>query len=594
MIIIQHWKFSLVLLLITSTCNNASSLEKPQKKNTAIPLTRSDENQVMFNKIGSLATDVQYHHIQIDVDCNHIFEDLKHFEESIYAHIKEIKLRGHTQNALYLEEIVEDTKELIDKTLTSIDNIFVNGILENGKRFVDLLVAFIGGLILGTASNIATIVVQGKIGTKLTQIEKMQNNLIALEDVHDGQLHKLDSQVHELSNLLGDELDRSPSIVQAAMDRAYFNAVRQTQILVDVAHSAQNNRLSHTLLTYEVLEKLFNATVKSATAKGYKSLINRPSDLYQVETSFLVFPNRQIVLIVHVPMVKFGHSLSLYQYIPTKLSQTFLRNNSITPVVGEKDLIAVGMTNGVQEYKIFAQSDLLHCLTLSDTYLCDGRNILQTEFQDACLSSLFKQILDGVLSQCEFEVNPSKETVYALSHDEFIVSSDVTIYTYVQCHDYSMNIHVGPLSKVKIEQGCKVPLNHHLLIPTNEFFTNLDIITYGWTWDAALLFKDMTSDTANDLINSLTAYGHHVMTVKDIQKWNMDSFDKSYLSQTSHTVIAIVLIAGIILACAVTVWFKCKKNKEATRRSMEQTDIPLGTLNNISAFQPTAPFISRI
>jgi hypothetical protein len=571
-----------VLLLKTTWAVNQ------QQPNTAVPLTKSGDHQVMFYETGLYAGDVAWSHISIPIDGQKIIDDINAKMRHLVSYIEVLDKHGHQSYGELNKDIVSKGYSQLDNYLEVLVDLFTSPLSEErAERFIGLIAVFVSTLLFSAIGNGCNMIALSHIGDKLTNLEKVQNNILELEDVHDGALHKLDIYVQNITHLLSDEFKYSPAIVQSSLDRLLFEAQSTTEQLIDTFQALQDHRLSHTLLDNSVLEKLHKVIVENATAKGYEALIKRPSDLFQVETSYMVMQNYKLVLVVHVPMVKIGHLLSLYQHIPIPLSQTFVTNSSIMPVVGDNDIIAVGVIDGKKHYKTLGQSDLLKCFKLGDTNICDGRAILQNNFGESCISSLWTQNLTGVLSHCDFEVTDKREEVYALSHDEFIVSSEAALYTMVKCKDYTRSIHVGPVSKVKVEHGCTVPLQNHVLIPNPEFVNNVDIINYAWTWDVKVLFQDMDEITANELIASLKEYGHHVMTVNDLQKWSIDNYSSPLVSRDMNTylVIGLLCLAATLLLFALYFCLR-SSNTLHQQQSAGMPDIPLQHLH----YQPTAPF----
>jgi hypothetical protein len=126
-----------------------------------------------------------------------------------------------------------------------------------------------------------------------------------------------------------------------------------------MVQQAQNKRLSVDLLTPNTLKQVFKHQLDQAESQNLELLISQPSDLFQIDTSYL-HGNKTVTLILHVPMVSEENKISLLQFIPFTLSQSLGANTTITPKV-DKDLIAVGKHH---QYKILGQTDLAACTKL--------------------------------------------------------------------------------------------------------------------------------------------------------------------------------------------------------------------------------------
>jgi hypothetical protein len=124
-------------------------------------------------------------------------------------------------------------------------------------------------------------------------------------------------------------------------------------------------------------------------------MINQPSDLFQIDTSY-----KTVTLILHVPMVSEENKLNLLQFIPFPLSQSLGANTTDTPKV-DKDLIAVGKHH---QYKILGQTDLAACTKFGQNFLCECPSVLRTDIEDSCLGALYLHNLPGTLKHSHFKL----------------------------------------------------------------------------------------------------------------------------------------------------------------------------------------------
>ncbi len=102
----------------------------------------------------------------------------------------------------------------------------------------------------------------------------------------------------------------------------------QTRI-TNLVQQAQNKRLSVDLLTPKTLKQVFDHLQNQAEQSKLELLISKPSDLFQIETSYL-HTNKTFTLILHVPMVAEENKLNLLQFIPFPLSQSLGANTTVS------------------------------------------------------------------------------------------------------------------------------------------------------------------------------------------------------------------------------------------------------------------------
>ena len=213
---------------------------------------------------------------------------------------------------------------------------------------------------------------------------KKINSVIAKTKLNTKHLENLRISKNKLLNIITAMLQNNPaqllSEIKISLDNGH-NAVTRITIMVQ---QAQNKRISVDLLTPDTLKQLFKHLQDQADKQGLELLISQPSDLFQIDTSYL-HRNKTIMLVLHVPMVADDKKLNLLQFIPFPLSQSLGANTTVTPKV-EKDIIPVGKHH---QYKILGKTDLAACTKLGQNFICKVRSVLHTDIKDSCLGAIY-------------------------------------------------------------------------------------------------------------------------------------------------------------------------------------------------------------
>ena len=218
----------------------------------------------------------------------------------------------------------------------------------------------------------------------------------------------------------------------------------QTRI-TNLVQQAQNKRLSVDLLTPKTLRQVFEHLQSQAEQSKLELLITKPSDLFQLETSYL-HTNKTLTLILHVPMVAEENKLNLLQFIPFPLSQSLGANPTVTPKV-DQDLIAVGKDH---QYKLLGHTDLAGCTQLGLNFLCEGRSVLKTDIEESCLGALYLHNLQGVLKHCQFQLGKTKETVFQTGPTQWLVSAPQQFSSIIQCERSHETIIINLVSTITV------------------------------------------------------------------------------------------------------------------------------------------------
>jgi hypothetical protein len=82
--------------------------------------------------------------------------------------------------------------------------------------------------------------------------------------------------------------------------------------------AAHHRHLSIDLLPSDTLKKLFDAAAQKARSHHHQLLLQHPSDLLQIETSY-VHDGYEVHLILHIPMAPSDSLLHLFQLRPFPL-----------------------------------------------------------------------------------------------------------------------------------------------------------------------------------------------------------------------------------------------------------------------------------
>ncbi len=118
-------------------------------------------------------------------------------------------------------------------------------------------------------------------------------------------------------------------------------------------------KLSFSLFPHDVLLTIIKKIEQTAADNGYISYVSKVTDLFQIPLSYVYQPNNKtIALLLHVPLVKEEYLLNLNQYLPFPLTHSLSPNHSLTPSVGQNDILAY---SGFDTFKILSQSDLASC-----------------------------------------------------------------------------------------------------------------------------------------------------------------------------------------------------------------------------------------
>ena len=508
----------------------------------------------IFFPVGKYATDVHYQIIRLPIHLQEIEKGLQQATELMH-HMKNI-VKGKATETPILQII-----NLANYTLEGVKIRYKNMILNlpaaefspygsKKKRFLDLIFG-----IVGTAFGVTNKIEIAKINAIIAKNLHRTDMMADVMQLHENHMSKLDNQIKNTGRVLNDFTQFSPAVASHYLTN-YMNTLQTVQIDVENGlEQAQLQRLSHSLFHNDVLEKVKAKIDQTARDNGYISFVSKTTDLFQIPLSYVYQPgNRTLALLLHVPLVKPEYLLNLNQYLPFPLSHDLSPNHSLTPSVGQNDILAY---SGFETFKTVSQSDLAACHKMGETYFCKGRNDLRTDITETCLGSLYLQQAKGIQKNCKFEIGTAKEQVFRLSHSKWAVATQKQFTTHQVCGKNRKPVTVGPGTTISLEPGCKIRLQSHILSADSFEEEVIEPTYFTWNWNTTQIFPDLAPHQFSQAMQSLNDYGLHIVDAVDIaHHLKFENFNEpvplsisNLFSNPMHTVT--IVLASIMVLCVL-------------------------------------------
>ena len=543
----------LFTLISLATLADSKTINFQEQAITDVPdYTTPSEHQVLFQKIGSYAATVQYLHVIIPINIDRTIQQLVRTSDEL-GRQDQANHQVDTQQ-LFKPEIV--TGRIISKARTRIAKLVgqlydIIDVLPDEhqlekRQIGQILSTALGGV--GTLMGLFNSNEIRDIARGVTQNKRKINSIIDIQQITNEHLNQLEISMEQVTSILRVMLLNNPSHLNSEIEDILSKGQNAVTRITNLVQQVQNRRMSVDLLTPTALKQLFKHLEEQADKQSLELLINKPSDLFQIEASYL-HENKTLVIILHVPMVAEDNKLNLYQYIPFPLSQSLGANTTITPTVN-KDLIAVGKQH---QYKILGQTDLAACTKLGQNFLCEGRSVLRTDLENSCLGALFVHNLEGTLKHCQFELGETREHVFQTGPNEWLVSAPQPFSSVMQCEKEHDTIFVKTISTITVKPGCKLYLKSHVIQPDTGLRSTYEIKQHSWEWDIQHLFPTANLTLIAQALTTLRKNGNHIVNAKELQNLKFTEEEITSLMHPNY-----ILIIVIILALGATA-FMCYK-----------------------------------
>jgi hypothetical protein len=242
--------------------------------------------------------------------------------------------------------------------------------------------------------------------------------------------------------------------------------------------AAHLRRLSVDLLDSKQLHHIFDTAAKQANAHNYQLMLEHPSDLFQIETSY-IHNGQDVHLILHVPMAPPDSILRLFQLHPFPLP--FKDSHFIMPDPANQ---IFAISSGIDRFSIkMSVANLMSCHRINSAYLCERQCVMRRELNSTCLGSLYMQDFVGATNLCEMRIVEQVETMLQLQDNWHLVYSPMAFTSYIICLNNSNSevfMKTGP-NRVYISPSCRMRLKDHMLV--SNFSLRLGSIIKHYEWD---------------------------------------------------------------------------------------------------------------
>lgn len=277
---------------------------------------------------------------------------------------------------------------------------------------------------------------------------------------------------------------------------------------VETVHSiisaGRQRRVSPRLIVGQDLIGLFESIQQKAKELDCKMILKKPSDIYEMESSYGYDKEGQIFAIfIHIPLVEQDEELRLLEYMPFPLKQSFELNATILPRTGSQKYLAVvpiKTKSGSQidtpphKYRILSEFALSRCFKIREVFICNGRNTLRTDIENSCIGSLWLKEDYAITENCDMEFSPFREFATKLNSRRWIISVPEPITAVVECgKNMAENIRFKNQTILELPENCKVKSKSY------EFSTDLNVKmefnvrVYSWKYDGNI-FGDFSEN----------------------------------------------------------------------------------------------------
>jgi len=481
--------------------------------------------QVVFEEVGQVATSVTYLHLAIDLDLPELSDAVDDYREimdetfrsatalqlgfgypdwdAVLANFtkgfQSLQLQFRTRYLMmkkrldHLMEILPHSAETREHKYETDDVRFRRH--TRTKRALPLIIMKgVVGTLVGLYNRRQT----GRLRQDLDTTIKWQRRLMATTIEHSKEIRHLQTYYSYLPGLVEKTSFIQPLMVVARFLEIEAKLEKEIQRATAAIQEAQHRRLSISLLNGTRLVSAFERIKDRARELRLDLLIERPSDLFQIEVSYF-YDGKDVSLLLHIPMAAPNSLLRLQRFLPFPLS--FTDHHFLLPNPSRR-LFAISSSEQRLSLEL-DEADLEGCYRLNTLHLCERLGILSSKIDHTCLGALYNQNFEKATELCHMEVVNSTEKVLQLDGNRYLVYATHSFTAPISCRNLTANeIHFKTgVNQIQLSPSCMLSLQDHVIFADSALQTTNLVKMITWNPNE----MEMTQEEKEEAVESIAA-----------------------------------------------------------------------------------------
>ena len=541
--------------LLMMTRNAAAFNQDDFKVDDLVTLIPRNNNIVLFHRIGSLITAMDFANIQVDINANEIGENMESFIDDFYTAANKISDPAKNKSLVMMgKDLV--TKKILINELCDLDPLDkANKLSRRSKRspwpalavFTSLIDSGIGLHALNQAEKAQDMAVDNRrFIMEVNSAAKLAINQQA------EQLKSLAIAVQKSTNSLisrMDELEAYTMLMEIA--RSYLHWIDET---VNGIQHLVNGQLLQTFLDDERLHIAFDDLLDRIKSMGYQT-IDKLNLLDVFSLPYSVSKNQNgLKILIHVPIFFPDSILKIYKYddIPWYSKDSDGSTMATTATMDDK-IIAVDDKR--QDHQILNEMELHKCHVIKNHYICGQHRLFLKSIRSSCIGSIFSGDFQFASQQCPLRVEPAREQAFQTGNGKFRVMVPKPLLAQMRCRNDRIDsiTQINGIYDLHVPEGCRFDVGRLSirrspvqglrerfdlrLVSTEEFRPILDKVE-------TLLLNGSESVNFSGSVNGNVSWF-------DDSKYEL--FEESHIVRDTMIFVSVALICGGILIGVV--WY---------------------------------------
>ena len=479
------------------------------------------KNEVTFRRVGELAVGATYGHLTFDIDLDRVRiaydalqDTLKHVISSqqnvptLQGQKEEVKMVWNklkilctlVQHDQITADVDEDEQDSMGSALSQ---------LRNKRQLLAAVAGIMGLTSFGTSmysiGQLKTL--KDNLGEQGQRIEflshQIQEQDLRIYNIIQATRRYVEDSVEAIGKVA--EETKRLTLVKALESSARTYLLNFRMALTDLTigiTELMEGRLSLLLIDPHKLEEAYRYLLTAANKVGLEPVSLHLGIVFQTPVSVLGKDDRQLVVMVHVPLN--AGTLILYKYLPSPI--IFEDKDVALYVEDEEKYLAMDahQTIGLQ----MTPREFDKCLKTKRVYSCEKSHVFTKSLERLCLYNLFVQLTEEVSKTYKVRVGPLKSSESQIQMNTYQLFSPGQVTVITECVNGSVMVQTAHKTAVmKLTRDCpKVSTEDYLLTYRVTIDGRADLVSLPSVVDMATWMGEITNIDDNSLKEALVAY----------------------------------------------------------------------------------------
>ena len=224
-----------------------------------------------------------------------------------------------------------------------------------------------------------------------------------------------------------------------------------------------NHQINPDILRYDETNAALTKLKHQMAAEGYEMGINNFADLFRLDTSHILYPNGTMLVLIHIPGVKFDSNLKLYEFLNLPFHLGGKAINEIgKEVVDDITMVAqpehqfLGLSDDGSSFRAYTEAEISRCRIIEDVYFCD-LSIYDKRRELSCLVSLYNEQVERIKKNCIWTFKESTDYAVQLDENNFLIYHHTEEEARLSCNDDELAVrNIVGLVQVYVPPHCRL------------------------------------------------------------------------------------------------------------------------------------------